>query len=139
MREHLQAREERGSGAEGQQDTCRVVTRHGAHTESRMRENCTYGSMRGIRRKTAKHVLRVAEGRAGVPDNKGRPALLYTLVVLERYGEGIIGNVHQGQGESMSSVKLIVRKNHVDLFNRHSCVDDVVGDRLGPLIMGSMV
>ena len=42
-----------------------------------MRENCTYGSMRGIRRKTAKHVLRVAEGRAGVPDNKGRPALLY--------------------------------------------------------------
>jgi hypothetical protein len=32
-----------------------------------MRENCTYGSMRGIRRKTAKHVLRVAEGRAGVP------------------------------------------------------------------------
>ena len=24
MREHLQAREERGSGAEGQQDTCRV-------------------------------------------------------------------------------------------------------------------
>ena len=50
------------------------------HTESRMRENCTYGSMRGIRRKTAKHVLRVAEGRAGVPDNKGRPALLYTLL-----------------------------------------------------------
>ena len=43
-----------------------------------MRENCTYGSMRGIRRKTAKHVLRVAEGRAGVPDNKGRSALLYT-------------------------------------------------------------
>ena len=32
-----------------------------------MRENRTYGSMRGIRRKTAKHVLRVAEGRAGVP------------------------------------------------------------------------
>ena len=23
------------------------VTRHGSHTESRMRENCTYGSMRG--------------------------------------------------------------------------------------------
>ena len=45
-----------------------------------MRENCTYGSMRGIRRKTAKHVLRVAEGRAGVPDNKGCPALLYTLL-----------------------------------------------------------
>ena len=32
-----------------------------------MRENCTYGSMRGSRRKTAKSVLRVAEGRAGVP------------------------------------------------------------------------
>ena len=47
------------------------------HTESRMREICTYGSMRGIRRKTAKHVLRVAEGRAGVPD-EGRPALLYS-------------------------------------------------------------
>ena len=47
---------------------------------TRMRENCTYGSMRGIRRKTAKHVLRVAEDRAGVPDNKGRSALLYTLL-----------------------------------------------------------
>ena len=44
-----------------------------------MRENCTYGSMRGSRRKTAKSVLRVVEDRAGVPDNKGRPALLYTL------------------------------------------------------------
>ena len=32
-----------------------------------MRENCTYGSMRGSRRKTAKSVLRVAEGRADVP------------------------------------------------------------------------
>ena len=32
-----------------------------------MRENCTYGSMRGIRRKTAKSVLRVVEDRAGVP------------------------------------------------------------------------
>ena len=60
------------------------------HTESRMRENCTYGSMRGIRRKTAKHVLRVAEGRAGVPD-EGRPALLYTLWIQGYYyflGEG---------------------------------------------------
>ena len=44
-----------------------------------MRENCTYGSMRDSRRKTAKSVLRVVEDRAGVPDNKGRPALLYTL------------------------------------------------------------
>ena len=43
-----------------------------------MRETCTYGSMRGSRRKTAKSVLRVVEDRAGVPDNKGRPALLYT-------------------------------------------------------------
>ena len=40
------------------------MTRHGSHTESRMRENCTYGSMRG---------------RAFPP---GRPALLYTLLVL---------------------------------------------------------
>ena len=35
------------------------------------------GSMRGNRRKTAKFVLRVAEGRAGEPD-EGRHALLYT-------------------------------------------------------------
>ena len=51
------------------------MTRHGSHTESRMRENCTYGSMRGIRRKTAKHVLRVAEGRAGVPHGASRSTL----------------------------------------------------------------
>ena len=44
-----------------------------------MRETCTYGSTRGSRRKTAKSVLRVVEDRAGVPDNKGCPALLYTL------------------------------------------------------------
>ena len=37
------------------------------HTVSRMRENCTYGSMRGSRRKTAKSVLRVVEDRADVP------------------------------------------------------------------------
>ena len=37
------------------------VTRYGFHTESRMRENCTYGSMRGRAYPT------------------GRPALLYTL------------------------------------------------------------
>ena len=49
------------------------------YTESRMRENGTYGSMRGSRRKTAKSVLRVAEGRAGIPDNKGRSALLTLL------------------------------------------------------------
>ena len=48
-----------------------------------MRENCTYGSMRGSRRKTAKSVLRVVEDRAGVPD-KGRSALLYTLFDHER-------------------------------------------------------
>ena len=36
------------------------MTRHGSHTESRMRENCTYGSMRGRAFPT------------------GRPALLYT-------------------------------------------------------------
>ena len=51
------------------------MTRHGSHTESRMRENCAYGSMRGIRRKTAKHVLRVAEGRAGVPHGASRSTL----------------------------------------------------------------
>ena len=42
-----------------------------------MRETCTYGSMRGSRRKTAKSVLRVVEDRAGVPD-EGRSALLYS-------------------------------------------------------------
>ena len=36
------------------------MTRYGSHTESRMRENCTYGSMRGRAFPT------------------GRPALLYT-------------------------------------------------------------
>ena len=51
------------------------------YTESRMRENGTYGSMRGSRRKTAKSVLRVVEDRAGVPD-KGRSALLYTPLYL---------------------------------------------------------
>ena len=40
------------------------------------------GSMRGSRRKTAQSVLRVVSGRAGVPDNKGRLALLYTLLFL---------------------------------------------------------
>ena len=35
------------------------------------------GSMRCSRRKTAKSVLRVAEGQAGVPDG-GRPALHHT-------------------------------------------------------------
>lgn len=66
------------------------VTRYGFHTESRMRETCTYGSMRGSRRKTAKSVLRVVEDRAGVPDNKGRSALLYTLLstLLSRYELG---------------------------------------------------
>ena len=53
-----------------------------------MRENCTYGSLRGSRRKTAKHVLRVAEDRAGVPDNKGRPALLYTPLSFVRIVKG---------------------------------------------------
>ena len=61
------------------------MTRYGSHTESRMRETCTYGSMRGSRRKTAKSVLRVVEDRAGVPDNKGRSALLYTLLPLPSY------------------------------------------------------
>jgi hypothetical protein len=40
------------------------VTRYGFHTESRMRENCTYGSMRGRAFPT------------------GRPALLYTLLYM---------------------------------------------------------
>ena len=40
------------------------VTRYGSHTESRMRENCTYGSMRG---------------RAFPTE---RSALLYTLLPL---------------------------------------------------------
>ncbi len=62
------------------------VTRQRFHTESRMRASRTLrlchatasqaGSMRGSRPKTTKSVLRVAEGRAGVPD-EGCPVLLY--------------------------------------------------------------
>ena len=55
------------------------------HTESRMRENCTYGSMRGIRRKTAKHVLRVAEGRADVPCGGVSPYSTPFSVPVEAY------------------------------------------------------
>ena len=40
------------------------MTRYGSHTESRMRENCTYGSMRGW----------------AFP--MGRLALLYTLFII---------------------------------------------------------
>ena len=53
------------------------------HTVSRMRENCTYGSMRGSRRKTAKSVLRVVEDRADVPDEE-RLALLHQLDAANR-------------------------------------------------------
>ena len=53
------------------------MTRHGSHTESRMRENCTYGSMRGILRAEGESRSdALAEVRA-LPT--GRPALLYTL------------------------------------------------------------
>ena len=55
------------------------------HTESRMRENCTYGSMRGSRRKTAKHVLRVAEGRADVPCGGVSPYSTPSSVPVEVY------------------------------------------------------
>ena len=82
---HVSAIVEEGSESESMEA---VVTRQRFHTESRMRENSTLrlcyatasqaGSMRGCRRKTAKSVLRVAEGRAGVPDNEGSSALLYT-------------------------------------------------------------
>ena len=48
-----------------------------------MRENCTYGSMRGIRRKTAKHVLRIAKGRAGVPHGASRSTLRPSISSLE--------------------------------------------------------
>ena len=51
------------------------VTRYGFHTESRMRETRTYGSMRGSRRKTAKSVLRVVADRAGVPHGASRSTL----------------------------------------------------------------
>ena len=43
------------------------MTRHGSHTESRMRENCTYGSMRGRAFPT------------------GRPALLYTPLYSQHH------------------------------------------------------
>ena len=82
---HVSTIVEEGSESESMEA---VVTRQRFHTESRMWENCTLrpyyatasqaGSMRVNRRKTAKSVLWVAEGRACVPDNKGRSALLYT-------------------------------------------------------------
>ena len=53
-----------------------------------MRETCTYGSMRGSRRKTAKSVLSVVEDRAGVPDNKGRSRFrLPVAVFAHRHAE----------------------------------------------------
>ena len=53
------------------------MTRHGAPTESRMRENCTYGSMRDILRAEGESRSdALAEVRA-FPT--GRTALLYTL------------------------------------------------------------
>ena len=55
------------------------------HTESRMREICTYGSMRGSRRKTAKSVLRVAEGRADVPCGGVSPYSTPFSVPVEAY------------------------------------------------------
>ena len=55
------------------------------HTESRMREICTYGSMRGSRRKTAKSVLRVAEGRADVPCGGVSPYSTPFSVPIEVY------------------------------------------------------
>lgn len=76
---HVSAIVEEGSESESMETE---VTRYGFHTESRMRETRTYGSMRGSRRKTAKSVLRVVADRAGVPD-KGRSALLYTLLSFD--------------------------------------------------------
>ena len=55
---HVSAIVEEGSESESMETE---VTRYGSHTESRMRENCTYGSMRGRAHPT------------------GRSALLYTL------------------------------------------------------------
>ena len=52
-----------GKFSKGTRETSRECTEE----VSRMRENCTYGSMRGSRRKTTKSVLRVVEDRADVP------------------------------------------------------------------------
>ena len=52
------------------------MTRQRLHTESRMRENCTLRLCYATASQAGS--MRVAEGRAGVPDNKGRSALLYT-------------------------------------------------------------
>ena len=54
------------------------MTHYGSHTESRMRENCTYGSMRGRAFPT------------------GRPALLYTLFVNMEFLAEIAKIVPQG-------------------------------------------
>ena len=73
-----------------------------------MRETCTYGSMRGSRRKTAKSVLRVVEDRAGVPDNKGRPALLYSP-------SGAILNIQPNKNAIIHRMALHVGKARVDM------------------------
>ena len=58
-----------------------------------MRENCTYGSMRGSRRKTAKSVLRVVEDRAGVPHGASRSTLPpFGLTLLDYLAESSLTN-----------------------------------------------
>ena len=77
-----------------------------------MRENCTYGSMRGIRRKTAKHVLRVAEGRAGVPHGASRSTLHPSISRISQSENGKLralvlfscGEDKNGAGDGMRQI-----------------------------------
>ena len=64
------------------------VTRYGFHTESRMRETCTYGSMRGRTFPT------------------GRPALLYTLPYMFYY---ICLTTRNGCGRLRGTLRLNAR------------------------------
>ena len=57
-----------------------------------MRENCTYGSMRDSRRKTAKSVLRVVEDRAGVRHGASR-FTLHPYLLLKREDGTTVGAV----------------------------------------------
>ena len=82
------------------------------HTVSRMRENCTYGSMRGIRRKTAKHVLRVAEGRAEVPCGGVSPYSTPFSVLLGHYNNGDF---------SFYETNNVTRRNVVDDYSHICC------------------
>ena len=70
----------------------RLRTNSKTHRRVNYAQNCTYGSMRGIRRKTAKSVLRVVEDRAGVPHGASR-FTLHPYLLLKREDGTTVGAV----------------------------------------------